>query len=79
MSNWYSLSIFNWEISVTILWTELIFHAILKIHRGQEQIWSASVLLDYDPYEIIDTENWAETFIEKLLSEDPKLNLISDW
>jgi hypothetical protein len=75
MSNRYSLSIFNWEISDTILWTELIFLAILKISRGQEPVWSASILLDNDPYEIIDMEGLAETFIGKLFSKEPNLTI----
>jgi hypothetical protein len=69
----YSLSFFNWEVSLTFAWSALIYLVIFKISRNQKLYWSASTEIDFTPHTYVDTENLAETFIGKLLSEEPDL------
>ncbi len=66
----YSFSFFNWEIALIICWTKLRYLVIFTIDRHQERFWSASLDIDCNTH-IVDTENLAETFIGKLLSEEP--------
>ncbi len=69
----YSLSFFNWEVSLTFAWSTFIYLVIFKISRNQKLYWSASAEIDFTPHNYVDTENLAETFIGKLLSEEPNL------
>jgi hypothetical protein len=69
----YSLSFFNWEVSLTFAWSALIYLVIFKISRNQKFYWSASAEIDFTPHHYVDTENLAETFIGKLFSEGPNL------
>jgi hypothetical protein len=66
----YSISFFDWEISLTILWTTLTYLFFFKIGRYQGFAWSASLEIDFDTHECVDVENLAETFIGKLFSEE---------
>jgi hypothetical protein len=67
----YSISFFDWEISLTLLWSKLKYLIFFKIGRDQGFAWSASIEVDCDPHENVDAENLAETFIGKLFSEEP--------
>jgi hypothetical protein len=67
----YSISFFDWEISLTFTWSELRYLILFKIGRDQGFAWSASIKVDCDPRVYVDPENLAETFIGKLLSEEP--------
>ncbi len=67
----YSLSFFNWEVSLTFAWSTLIYLVIFKISRNQKFYWSASAEIDFTPHHYVDTESLADTFIGKLLSEGP--------
>ena len=69
----YSFSFFNWEIALIFCWTKLRYLVILTIDSYQERFWSASLDIDCHTriFMCIDTENLAETFIGKLLSEEP--------
>ncbi len=67
----YSLSFFNWEVSLTFAWSTLIYLVIFKISRNQKFYWSASAEIDFTPHHHVETENLADTFIGKLLSEGP--------
>ena len=71
----YSLSFFNWEISLTFSWTKLRYLVIFTIDRYQERFWSASLDIDCNTHicMCVDTENLAETFIGKLLSGEQDL------
>ena len=69
----YSRFFVNWEISLTFAWTKLRYLVIFTIDRYQERFWSASLDIDCNTHicTCVDTENLAETFIGKLLSEEP--------
>jgi len=75
----YSLSLFNWEISLTLTWTKLRYLVIFRIGRHQSHVWSASIEIDCNPHFYVDTENLAETFIGKLFSKEPNAERESDW
>jgi hypothetical protein len=66
----YAFSFLNWKISLTFAWTELIYLIIFSIKRHQAHFWSASLNIDFSPPIYVDSENLAETFIGKLLSEE---------
>ncbi len=74
----YSLSLFNWEISLTLAWTKLRYLVIFRIGRHQSHVWSASIEIDCNPYFYKDTENLVETFIGKLFSKEPNAERESD-
>ena len=69
----YSFSLFNWEIALILCWTKLRYIVIFSIDSYQERFWSASLDIDCNTHicMCVDTENLAETFIGKLLSEEP--------
>ena len=69
----YSFSLFNWEIALIFCWTKLRYLVIFTIDSYQERFWSASLDIDCNTRicMCVDTENLAETFIGKLLSEKP--------
>ena len=74
----YSFSLFNWEIALIFCWTNLRYLVIFTIDSYQERFWSASLDIDCNTpiCTCIDTENLAETFIGKLLSEEQNQ---TDW
>jgi len=74
----YSFSLFNWKIALIFCWTNLRYIVIFTIDSYQERFWSASLDIDCNTpiCTCIDTENLAETFIGKLLSEEQNQ---TDW
>ena len=74
----YSFSLFNWEIALIFCWTNLRYIVIFTIDSYQERFWSASLDIDCNTptCTCVDTENLAETFIGKLLSEEQNQ---TDW
>ncbi len=78
----YSFSLLNWEIALIFCWTNLRYLVIFTIDSYQERFWSASLDIDCNTptCTCVDTDNLAETFIGKLLSEEQKFRVNqTDW
>ncbi len=76
----YSISFLNWEISLIFCWIKLRYLVIFSTSRNQDHFWSASLDIDCNICTCVDTENLAETFIGKLLSDEPNLEQNqTDW